>query len=255
MKKSPTFCKEDHGLFKIEDDRIICLSCPWHVLFSELPRWIFTMGRMLMHANCGSARRERLKRTALIENYTAWAEEHGQDKQIAPCDRGPGKNHMTKFTRPEFCKSPLCPEEGFIMASLLQTGSGDLSNATCAATRRMLAAIALDVIFIAGYERKKCPSQFRCQSVNGKGAPNPARRRSGRRHGLVPQLLAPTFTPEEENGERRFRWAWHWCCSKFRAFVSARKRGVLLGVFVIFPPRLLGSWPFPGSRERDDLSL
>ena len=81
MKKPTPFCKEDHGIFQIEADRIICLSCPWHVLFSELPRWIFTMGRMLMHANCGSARRTTQKE-ALIENYTAWAKEHGQDKQI-----------------------------------------------------------------------------------------------------------------------------------------------------------------------------
>ena len=39
------------------------------------------MGRMLLHANCGSTRRES-QRDALIENYRAWAEEHGQDKQI-----------------------------------------------------------------------------------------------------------------------------------------------------------------------------
>ena len=81
MKKPTAFCKEDHGIFQIEDDRIICLSCPWSCLFSELPRWIFTMGRMLLHANCGSTRRES-QRDALVANYSKWAKEHGQDKQI-----------------------------------------------------------------------------------------------------------------------------------------------------------------------------
>ena len=103
----------------------------------------------------------------------------------------------------------------------------------CAPTPFMRKAIALDVIFIAGCERKKCPNQFQCQSVNGKGATNPARRRSGQNTDCATTACADVYA-EGSNGERRSRWAWHWCCSKFRAFVSARKRGVLLGVLPVF---------------------
>ena len=80
--KLKTFCKEEHTLFDIAEDRLNCAQCPWHVLFSELPRWVYSVGRMMMKANLGLSRRTTQK-AALIEAYTLWAAEHGSDKQIA----------------------------------------------------------------------------------------------------------------------------------------------------------------------------
>ena len=121
----------------------------------------------------------------------------------------------------------------------------------CAPTPFMRKAIALDVIFIAGCERQKCRSPFQCRSVNGKGAPNPARRRSGRNTGFATIACADVYAGGS-NDENQFPWAWRWFRSNFRASVSARRRGAFLEDFVISfkVPGFV-----PGSRERDDLFL
>ena len=80
--KLKTYCQEEHTLFQISEDRLKCAQCPWHVLFTELPRWIYTVGRMMMKANQGLSRRES-QRDALIENYTKWAEEHGRSNSVS----------------------------------------------------------------------------------------------------------------------------------------------------------------------------
>ena len=117
----------------------------------------------------------------------------------------------------------------------------------CAQTPFMRKAIALDVIFIPGCERQRHRSRYQCQSVNGKGARTPARRRSGRDTDFATIASGDVYA-EDINVSKLFR------SSLPRVRIRAKTR-CYPWRFRHFPPRLLGFRPSPRKPERDDLSL
>ena len=75
--EKPKPCRDYHRELTLGADRLTCGACPWTMTFRDLPRWIYSIGRMMLLANSGSPHRTEL-RDALIEAYALWAKEHGK---------------------------------------------------------------------------------------------------------------------------------------------------------------------------------
>ena len=120
---------------------------------------------------------------------------------------------------------------------------------TCAKTPCMLAAFVIGATAILGCENGKCRSQYPSRTAGERIATNPARRSGPDTNSAT--IICDNCSGEGSNDENQFPWAWRWFRSKFRASVSARRRGLTLEVL-----RVSSKAPgfVPGSRERDDLS-
>ena len=117
---------------------------------------------------------------------------------------------------------------------------------TCAKTRFMRAAFVIGATAIAAYENGKCRSQYPCRTAGERIATNPARRSGPDTNSAT--IICDNYSGGGSNDENQFPWAWRWFRSKFRASVSARRRGLTLEVL-----RVSFKAPgfVPGSRERD----